>query len=63
MSLFAGAGFAAVHFLSWDWALPVGLLAGFLIAPMIPARGACGIKTKPRDVAPTESSAQNPPQA
>jgi len=49
VSLFAGAGFAAVHFLQWDWALPVGLITGFIVAPMIPARGACGIKTRPTD--------------
>ena len=47
MSLFAGAGFAASHFFKLDWALPVGLITGFIVAPMIPARGACSIKSRP----------------
>ena len=56
MSLFAGAGFALAHFFGWDWAFPVGLLAGFLIAPLIPARGGCGVKP------PAESEAPSPPR-
>lgn len=39
MILFAAAGFAAGRFLAQDWTVPAGVLAGLLVAPMVPVGG------------------------
>ena len=36
MILFVAAGFAADHFWNKQWAVPVAVLAGLLVAPMVP---------------------------
>ena len=38
MGLFAGIGFLLTHRLGWDWAFPVLLITGFLVAPLIPLK-------------------------
>lgn len=43
MLLALAGGFALRHFLRWDEAVPVALLAGILIALFVPKRGTrCG---------------------
>ena len=47
MILFAAAGWSGTHFLGWKLAFPIAILAGLILAPMVPAKTACGIKTQP----------------
>jgi len=41
--LFALAGYAAYKFLDIEMALPVAVLIGLLVAPLVPAKTACSI--------------------
>ncbi|MEM8882653.1 MAG: hypothetical protein AAGD14_01125 [Planctomycetota bacterium] len=36
MSLLAGVGFLLMRYQGWDWALPVFLIGGLLVAPLLP---------------------------
>ncbi len=47
MVLFTLAGLAARSFFSFEHGLVVGLLAGFVVASMIPAKGACSVAQRP----------------
>ena len=50
MVLFGAAGFAAQKLLGWSGGAMVGLLAGLVVAPMVPAPGAaCGVRKGPTD--------------
>jgi len=44
--LFAAAGWAGTHFLGWKLAFPIGVIAGLIIAPMVPAKTACSIQSQ-----------------
>ena len=52
MVLFTAAGYAAYQWLGVEQGLLFGLLAGFVVANLIPARGGCAVKRPP---SPTES--------
>lgn len=41
MILFAALGFAGSYLFAWRNALPVMILAGLILAPLVPARSAC----------------------
>ena len=56
MSLFVLTGFLLTDQLGWNWALPVFLVAGLLIAPLIPAKGACSLKSGSTGEEPTSDS-------
>ncbi|MHC4939898.1 MAG: hypothetical protein ACYTHK_13090 [Planctomycetota bacterium] len=47
MGLLALTGFLLTDRMGWDWAFPVFLIGGLLLAPLIPAKGSCSIKTDP----------------
>ena len=47
MILFAAAGWAGSHFLGWKLAFPIAVVAGLIIAPMVPAQTACSVKSPP----------------
>lgn len=47
MGLFVLTGYLLTEKAGWDWALPVFLVAGLLLAPLIPAKGACGLRSDP----------------
>ena len=47
MVLLTLAGWAVQAFLSWQPGLAVGLLAGFVVASLIPAKGACAVPQRP----------------
>jgi predicted benzoate:H+ symporter BenE len=47
VSLFVLTGYLLTKHVGWDWALPVSLVAGLLIAPLIPAKAACGLRSGP----------------
>lgn len=47
MILFTLAGLAARYLLSWQPGLAVGLLAGFVVASLIPARSSCAVSPSP----------------
>ena len=38
MGLLAGIGFLLTKYMQWDWALPVFLIGGFVVAPLLPFR-------------------------
>jgi hypothetical protein len=44
--LFAAAGFGVQHFFGIREALPVGLLAGLILARFVPANTACSIESR-----------------
>ncbi len=44
MILFVLAGYAGSRFLGIDAALPVAVVLGLLVAPLIPAKTACSIR-------------------
>ncbi len=56
MSLFVLTGYLLTNQLGWNWALPAFLVAGLLIAPLIPAKGACSLKNGPTGPEPTPDS-------
>ena len=45
MILFALAGYAGTRFLGIPSAFPLAVLLGLLIAPMVPMKAACSIRT------------------
>ena len=47
MILFTLAGLAARYLLAWQPGIAVGLLAGFVVASLIPASGACSVAQRP----------------
>jgi len=46
VGLFILVGWFLTKKMGWDWALPVALVAGLLVAPLIPAKTACSVKPK-----------------
>jgi len=52
VSLFVLTGYLLTRFAGWDWALPVFLVAGLFLAPLIPSKAACGIKSGPPPAPP-----------
>jgi hypothetical protein len=42
--LFTAVGLGAAHLFSYESATPIGIVAGLLIAPLIPAKTACSIR-------------------
>ena len=58
MSLFLVTGYLLSENLGWDWALPAFLVAGLLVAPLIPAKGACKIKSGPASENPDPGEAK-----
>ena len=49
MILFTLAGFAVSHFFAVESALAVGLIVGLVVAPLVPAKGACEIPRRGPD--------------
>ena len=47
MILFTLAGLAARSFLGWEPGVAVGLLGGFVVASLIPAKSACAVTRAP----------------
>ena len=47
MILFAALGFAGSHFLAWNNALPIMVLAGLILAQFVPAKGSCSVRSEP----------------
>ena len=43
MVLFTLAGFAVSRIFAVESALALGLIVGLVVAPLVPAKGACGI--------------------
>jgi hypothetical protein len=41
--LFAALGFAGSYFFAWQSALPIMVLAGLILAPLVPAKSGCSI--------------------
>jgi hypothetical protein len=41
--LFAALGFAGSYLLAWKSALPIMVLLGLILAPLVPAKSACSI--------------------
>ena len=55
MILFAAVGFALYHFAGWETALPIAVLLGLIVAPLVPVgNAACGIKAPPAQAEPDE---------
>ena len=50
MILFVAGGFAVQHFLSVANAAVIATVLGLLLAPLVPAKTACGIKSPPPPV-------------
>ncbi len=55
MILFAALGLAAGYLFAWQNALPLGALLGLIVAPLVPAKGACSLPR--RDDEPAQGSA------
>ena len=49
MILFALAGYAGSRFLGVELAFPVGVFAGLLLAPLVPAKTSCTTPTREAD--------------
>jgi len=49
VGLFVLSGFLLSEYAGWKWALPALLVAGLLVAPLIPSKGSCGIGSKPEE--------------
>ncbi|MHC4133488.1 MAG: hypothetical protein ACYTDU_17240 [Planctomycetota bacterium] len=43
MILFAALGFAGSYFFAWRNALPIMVLAGLILAQLVPAKGSCSV--------------------
>jgi hypothetical protein len=41
--LFVALGLLGSYLLAWKNALPIMVLAGLIVAPLVPAKGACSI--------------------
>lgn len=46
MILFVALGFAGNYLFAWRDALPVMVLAGLILAQLVPARGTCSVRSK-----------------
>ena len=46
MVLFTALGFAGSYFLGWRNAVPVMILAGLILAQLVPAKGSCSVRSK-----------------
>ena len=56
MILFVAIGFALYRFAGWENAFPVAVLAGLLLALLVPVKdAACSIKRPPAPAEPDES--------
>ncbi|MHC4548802.1 MAG: hypothetical protein ACYTEZ_08480 [Planctomycetota bacterium] len=58
MILFAAAGLAGDYLLGWRMALPVMILLGLIVAPLVPARSSCSVP--PRETADEEREQKTP---
>ena len=56
MILFALAGYAAYKFFDIEMAVPVAVLIGLLVAPLVPAKTACSIPPPKADSNTTTGS-------
>ena len=55
MILFVAVGFALYRFAGWETAFPIAVLAGLILAPLVPVKdAACGIKAPPAQAEPDE---------
>ena len=62
MILLAGGGFLVERFLAVPSAFAIGAIAGLMLAPLVPAPVACGIRGHRREK-PEDESASGDPEA